>query len=89
MRNIKIQHLPGNTFMLRVSFERDHIGYQGQVITKSDGGYEAYTIERVQSENPFGVGVESKITVLPDNASSPPKFSLRFKGWGDPLITYF
>jgi hypothetical protein len=86
----RISLLPGNTILLKVSVVRDRIGYQGQVIPKDDGGYEACTIERVQSENPFGVGAETKITVLPVGASVPPaKYWLRLKGWNDTLITYF
>jgi hypothetical protein len=86
----KIAVLPGNSLILRVSFVRDRIGYQGQVIPKSEDGYEAYTVERVESENPFGVGPESKVSVLPSNTAVPPtKYWLRFKGWGDALIRYF
>jgi len=86
----RISLLPGNTILLKVSIVRDRIGYQGQVIPKDDGGYEACTIERVQSENPFGVGAETKITVLPVDASVPPaKYWLRLEGWNDTLITYF
>jgi hypothetical protein len=86
----RISLLPGNTLLLKVTFVRDRIGYQGQVIPKDDGGYEACTIERVQSENPFAVGAETKITVLPSEAAVPPaKYWLRFKGWNDTLITYF
>jgi hypothetical protein len=81
--------LPG-ALLLKVTFIRDRTGHQGQVIPKPDGAYEACTIERVQSENPFGVGAKAKITVLPWDAAVPPeKYWLRFKGWNDTLITYF
>jgi hypothetical protein len=86
----KIVLLPGNVLTLKVSFVRDRIGYQGQVIPKADGGYEAYTVDRVLSKNPRGVGEEAKVTVLSSDALVPPaKYWLRFKGWGDTLITYF
>ena len=73
-----------------MAFVRDRIGAQGQVIPKPDGGYEAYTVERVESDNPFGVGPEAKVNLLPSDATVPAaKYWLRFKGWNDVLITYF
>jgi hypothetical protein len=69
---------------------RDRIGAQGQVIPKPDGGYEACTVERVESDNPFGVGPEAKVTLLRSDATVPAaKYWLRFKGWNDMQITYF
>jgi hypothetical protein len=86
----RIWVLPGGKLMLKATFVRDRTGYQGQVIPKRDSGFEAYTIERVQSENPFGVGPEAKVTALPRDATVPrDKYWLRLKGWGDTLITYF
>jgi len=86
----KITLLPGNSLLLKVTFVRDRIGAQGQVIPKPDGGYEAYTVERVDSDNPFGVGPEAKVTVLRSDAAVPAaKYWLRLKGWNDELITYF
>ncbi|HSZ61738.1 MAG TPA: hypothetical protein VK828_08060 [Terriglobales bacterium] len=86
----KITSLPGNSVLLKVTFVRDRIGAQGQVIPKPDGGYEAYTVERVESENPFGSGPEAKVTLLRSYAAVPSaKYWLRFKGWNDVLITYF
>jgi hypothetical protein len=86
----KITLLSGNSLVLKVTFVRDRIGAQGQVIPKPDGGYEAYTVERVKSDNPFGVGPEAKVTLLRSDAAVPAaKFWLRFKGWNDVLITYF
>ena len=86
----KITLLPGNSLLLKVTFVRDRVGAQGQVIPKADGGYEAYTIERVESENPFGVGPEAKVTLLRSDAAVPAaKYWLRLKGWNDALITYF
>lgn len=86
----RISLFPGGTFLLEARFVRDRIGAQGQVIPKEDSGFEACVIERVQSENPFGVGPESRVTVLPrDNDVPPEGYWLRFKGWNDTLITYF
>jgi hypothetical protein len=86
----KIVLLSGNTLILKVTVVRDRIGYQGRVMPKSDGGYEAYTVERVLSKNPYGVGTEAQVTVLPSDAEVPATgYWLRFKGWGDALITYF
>jgi hypothetical protein len=86
----RISRLSGDTLLLKATFVRDRTGYQGQVIPKDDGGYEAYTIDRVQSKNPFGVGAEAKVTVLPRNAGVPTEdYWLQIKGWNDTLITYF
>jgi hypothetical protein len=86
----KITLLPGNSLLLKVTFVRDRVGAQEQVIPKPDGGYEACTIERVESENPFGVGPEAKVTLLPSDAAVPAaRYWLRLKGWNDVLITYF
>lgn len=86
----KVTLLPGNSVLLKVTFVRDRIGAQGQVIPKPDVGYEAYTVERVESDNPFGVGPEAKVTILRSDAAVPAtKYWLRFKGWNDELITYF
>ena len=66
--------------MLKVTFVRDSIGYQGQVIPELDGGYEAYTVDRVESENPFGVGLRAKVIPLRDDAAVPPtKYWLRIQ----------
>ena len=79
----------GDAPLLQVSFVRDRTGYQGKVIPRDDGGYEVCTMDRIESENPFGVSPEAKITALPRDAGVPPtKYWLRFKGWNDTLITY-
>jgi hypothetical protein len=82
--------LLSGVLMLKVTFVRDRIGYQGQVIPKPEGGYDAYTVERVLSKNPHGVGEDARVTVLAGDALvSPADYWLRFKGWGNALITYF
>jgi len=86
----RILLLPGNTLVLKVTIVRDHRGYQGQVIPKPERGYEAYTVERVASKNPFGIGADAVVTILAANASVPPsKYWLRFRGWDGVAITYF
>ena len=76
--------------MLKVTFVRDRISHQEQVIPEPDGGYEAYIVERVLSKNPRGVGEDAKATMLAGDAVVPPAdYWLRFKGWGDTVITYF
>lgn len=82
--------LPGNSLMLKVNGIRDRRGYQGQVIPKPIEGYEAYTVERVLSKNPRGIGAEAAITFVPTDAIVPPtNYWLRLKGWDGVLITYF
>jgi len=82
--------IPGNSHMLKVAFVRDRIGYQGQVIPKPDGGYEAYTVDRILSKNPYGIAADAKITVLPSDAVAySTNYWLRFKGWNDTFVTYF
>jgi hypothetical protein len=84
----KILLLPGNALMLKVATIRDRRGY-GQVIPKRDGGDEAYTVERVSSKNPYGVGTEASAALATDVSVASNKYWLRFKGWGGTLITYF
>jgi hypothetical protein len=86
----RISMIPVSTMRLRVTGIRDHIGYQGQVIPRPTGEYETYMIDRVISENPYGVGEKSKVTVLPDDAIlASSKFWLRFEDWNGNLIGYF
>ena len=81
--------LPGNTVMLKVAIIHDRIGAQGQVIPKPQSGYEAYTVERVQSDSPI-IGPESRVTVLRNDAVAPPEnYRLRFRGWGGDVVGYF
>ena len=76
--------------MLKVTVIRDRRGYQGQVIPRDAGGYEAYTVDRVLSKNPFGIGSDASVTVVaPDATLDPNKYWLRFKAWGGETITYF
>jgi hypothetical protein len=87
----KIIILPGDTLMLKVATIHDRIGAQGQVIPKPvpEGGYEAYTVERVQSDSPI-IGPESKVMVLRNDAVVPPEsYRLRFRGWGGDVVAYF
>ncbi len=85
----KIIILPGNTLVLKVAIIHDRIGAQGQVIPKLEGGYEAYTVERVQSDSPI-IGPESKVTVLRNDAVvAPENYRLRFRGWGGDVVAYF
>ena len=86
----RISMVPVSMMQLKVAIIRDRVGYQGQVIPGPEGGYEAYTIERVLSENPYGVGEENKVTVLPNDAIvAPSKYWLRIKDWEGNLVTYF
>jgi len=85
----KIVILPGNTLVLKETIIHDRIGAQGQVLPKLEGEYEAYTVERVQSDSPI-IGPESKVTVLrTDAVVAPENYRLRFKGWGGDVIGYF
>jgi hypothetical protein len=85
----KIIILPGNTLVLKEAIIHDRIGAQGQVIPKPEGGYEAYIVERVQSDSPI-IGPESKVTVLRNDAVvTPEDYRLRFRGWGGDVVGYF
>ena len=85
----KIIILPGNTLVLKVAIIHDRIGAQGQVIPKLEGGFEAYTVERIQSDIAI-IGPESKVTVLrTDAVAMPENYRLRFKGWDGEVVGYF
>lgn len=72
----------GSTILTQVSFTHYRYGYNGQVIPKNDGGYDIYTIERVQPNNPY-MDLNSKVDVVPLNKDLPSsEYCLRFKGWG-------
>ena len=85
----KIINLPGNTLMLKFAIIHDRVGYQGQVIPKPEGGYEAYTVERILSDSP-SIRPESRVTVVPNDAVVPlENYRLRFKGWGGDVVGDF
>ena len=76
----KIELLAGNVRVLRVSFKQGEHWISGVRIPKSDGGYQAYTLERVLSKNPHGIGTEANVTLLaPDAATPPTGYWLRIK----------
>jgi len=80
----------GGVLMLRAAFAREEHWISGHKIPKSDGGYEAYTIERILSKNPRGIGKESNITRLsPDAVTPPTDYWLLIKGSDGKIITYF
>ena len=76
----KIVILGSGTRVLRVTFKREEHWISGVKIPKSDGGYEAYTLERVLSKNPHGIGTEANVTLLPPDAvTRPTDYWLRIK----------
>lgn len=85
----EIIYLPANTLTLRVTFIHDRVGAFGKVIPRPLGEYEAYTVERVPSDD-LTIVPESKITVLQNDAVvASEKYRLRFKGWGGEVVGYF
>jgi hypothetical protein len=85
----RIVLLPGNTLMMKVTFVGDRYGYQGQVVPKAEGGYEAYKVDRVESGNPLSVAPKGKVPLSDDAVVPASKYWLRFRGWNDVLITFF
>ncbi len=52
--------------------------------------YDIYTVERVQPNNPYSLNANSKVEVLPENATlSGSDYCLRFKGWGNDVFSFF
>jgi len=87
----KITLIRPSTMVLRVTVVRDRIGHLGKVIPRTDanGAYEAYTIERIITQNPHK-DWKTKVIVLGDDQAVPPlKYWLRFKDWEGYPITYF
>lgn len=73
-----------------VTNKRARYGYQGQVFWHEDAKYDVYTIERVQPNNPYLLTVNSKVEILPENANlSASEYCLRFKGWGNEVVSFF
>ena len=76
----RIVILASGTRVLRVTSEREEHWISGVRIPKSEGGYEAYILERVSSKNPHGIGAEANVTLLPLDAVAPPTdYWLRIK----------
>jgi hypothetical protein len=88
--NFEIRLLPAGTLTMAVTVKRAKYGYQGQVFWHEDSKYDVYTVERVQPNNPYLLNVNSKVDVLPVNANlSGSDYCLRFKGWGNEVLSFF
>lgn len=86
----EIKLLPAATLAMVVTTNRASYGYQGQVFWHEIARYEAYTVERVQPNNPYLLNANSKVEILPDNAHlSGSEYCLRFKGWGNEVESFF
>lgn len=87
----RITLIPPSTMMLKLTVVRDRYGYQGQVIPRDDpgAGFEAYTVERIVSENPAADWKSLAPVLQEDAAADPSKYWLRFKDWEGFPISYF
>jgi hypothetical protein len=87
----RIALIPPSTMVLKVTVVRDRIDYLGNAVPKADlnGGYEAYTMERIATDSPYQ-DWKTKATVLADDTTvSSSKYWLRFKDREGYPITYF
>jgi len=88
--NFEIKPLPSGALAMAVTIKRARYGDQGQVSWHEDAKYDVYTVERVQPNNPYLLNLNSKVQVLPENASlSGSDYCLRFKGWGNEVVSFF
>jgi hypothetical protein len=76
---------------LKVKIVRDRVGHDGKVIPRADpnGEYEAYTIERIVTENPHRDWKSVATLLRDDETESSSKYWLRFKDREGYPITYF
>jgi hypothetical protein len=87
--SFEISVLPAGTLVMVVTNKHARYGYQGQVFWREDSKYDVYTVERVQPNNPYSLSVNSKVEVLPENANlSGSDYCLRFKGWGNEVMSF-
>lgn len=88
--HFEIKLLPSATLAMVVTINRARYGYQGQVHWQEDAKYDVYTVERVQSNNPYLLNPNSKVEVLSRNSELPGSdWCLRFKGWGNEVVSFF
>jgi len=88
--NYDIKLLPAATLVMVVTINRARYAYQGQVFWHETDKYDIYTVERVQPNNPYALNANSKVEVLPENATlSGSDYCLRFKGWGNDVLSFF
>ena len=85
----KIAILAGDVRVLRVTFKRGEHRISGIRIPRSEGGYDAYALERVVSKNPHGIGEEANVTPVSEDATMPSTdYWLRIKE-SDGKVYYF
>ena len=88
--SFEIKVLPVGTTVMVVTIKRATYGYQEQVFWHEVAKDEIYTVERVQPSNPYLLNEDSKVAVLPDSSNlSGSDYCLRFKGWGNELVSFF
>jgi hypothetical protein len=88
--NYEIKLLPATKLVMVLTVNRARYGYQGQVFWHEIAKYDVYTVERVQPNNPYSLNANSKVEVLPENANpSGSDYCLRFKGWGNEVLSFF
>ena len=88
----EVRILPASTLVMVVTIRRARYGYLGQVFWHDGGKYDVYTVERVKPNKPewLALNPNSKIEVLSDNAKlSGSDYCLRFRGWGDEIMSFF
>jgi hypothetical protein len=83
----EIKVLPAATLVMVVTVNRARYGYLGQMFWNHAANYDVYTVERVQPPNPYQLSENSKVEILPDNATLP--YCLRFKGWDNEVESFF
>ncbi len=86
----EIKLLPAGTLAMVVTIKRARYGYLGQVFWHEEANFDVYTVERVLPNNPYFLSANSKVEVLSENANlSGSDYCLRFKGWGNEVVSFF
>jgi hypothetical protein len=88
--SFEIKPLSAGTLAMVVTIKRASYGFQGQVFWHESDKYDVYAVERAKPNNPYSLSLNSKVEVLPENADlSGFDYCLRFKGWGNEVISFF
>ncbi len=86
----EIKQLPAATLVIVVTTNRASYGYQGQVFWHEVAKDDVYTVERVKPNDPYLLNPNSKVEILPADANVPgADYCLRFKGWGNEVLSFF
>jgi len=86
----EVKLLPASTLVMVITTNRASYGYQGQVFWHEVSKDDVYSVERIRPDNSCSLNTNSKVEVLPENVIlSGAEYCLRFRGWGNEVVSVF